>query len=125
MRNIPWPSVASAALLVDEVFPEQPVRQWVLSFPYPLCFLFASRPAIMGQVLGFIYRVIATQLIKKSGFSRKTARAVDPRGQGAVTHDDNFSHLARRLLTKPGQVFKPCHPHRSCHAVTASTDSRS
>jgi len=26
----------SAALLVDEVFPAQPVRQWVLSFPYPL-----------------------------------------------------------------------------------------
>jgi hypothetical protein len=26
----------AAALLVDEVFPEQPVRQWVLSFPYPL-----------------------------------------------------------------------------------------
>lgn len=26
----------SAALLVDEVFPEQPVRQWVLSVPYPL-----------------------------------------------------------------------------------------
>ncbi len=24
----------SAALLVDEVFPEQPVRQWVLSVPY-------------------------------------------------------------------------------------------
>ena len=23
----------SAALLVDEVFPKQPVRQWVLSFP--------------------------------------------------------------------------------------------
>ncbi len=33
----------SAALLVDEVFPEQPVRQWVLSVPYPLRFLFASR----------------------------------------------------------------------------------
>jgi hypothetical protein len=26
--------VESAALLVDEVFPEQPVRQWVLSIPY-------------------------------------------------------------------------------------------
>ncbi len=25
-----------AALLVYEVFPEQPVRQWVLSLPYPL-----------------------------------------------------------------------------------------
>lgn len=29
----------SAALLVDEVSPEQPVRQWVLSFPFPLRFL--------------------------------------------------------------------------------------
>lgn len=57
----------SAALLVDEVLPEQPVRQWVLSFPVPLCFLFASRPVIMGQVLGIVYRVIATHLIKKAG----------------------------------------------------------
>lgn len=44
----------SAALLVDEVFPEQPVRQWVLSFPYPLRFLFAARPDVMGQVLGIV-----------------------------------------------------------------------
>ncbi len=55
-------------LLVDEGFPEQPVRQWVLSFPYPLRFLFASRPAIMGRVLGMVYRVTATYLIKKAGF---------------------------------------------------------
>jgi len=52
----------SAALLVDEVFPEQPVRQWVLSVPYPLRFLFASHPAIMAQVLGIVYRCIATHL---------------------------------------------------------------
>ena len=69
----------SAALLVDEVFPEQPVRQWVLSFPFPLRFLFASRPAIMSKVLGIVYRVIATHLIKKAGFSCKTAHT------GAVT----------------------------------------
>ena len=43
----------SAALLVEEVFPEQPVRQWVLSVRYPLRFLFASRPAVMGRVLGW------------------------------------------------------------------------
>ena len=55
------------------------MRQWVLSFPYPLRFLFASRPAIMGRVLGIVYRVIATHLIKKAGFSRETAQA------GAVT----------------------------------------
>jgi len=29
--------------------------RWVLSFPYPLRFLFASHPAIMGQVLGIVY----------------------------------------------------------------------
>jgi hypothetical protein len=41
---LPRPLAESAALLVDEVFPEQPVRQWVLSVPYPLRFVFASRP---------------------------------------------------------------------------------
>jgi hypothetical protein len=56
----------SAALLVDEVLPERPMRQWVLSFPFQLRFLFASRPAVMGQVLGIVYRVIATHL-KKAG----------------------------------------------------------
>jgi Putative transposase/Transposase zinc-binding domain len=74
----------SAALLVDEVFPAQPVRQWVLSFPYPLRFLFASRPAIMSKVLGIVYRCIATHLIKKAGFSCTTART------GAVTLIQRF-----------------------------------
>jgi hypothetical protein len=43
----------SAALLVDEVLAE-PVRQWVLSVPSPLRFLFASRPEAMGHVLGTV-----------------------------------------------------------------------
>ena len=80
----------SAALLGDEVFPHQPVRQltpWmacsramqeqlprVLSFPFQLRLLFASRPAITGQVLGIVYRVISMHLVKKAGYSRKTAR---------------------------------------------------
>jgi hypothetical protein len=46
----------------------------VLSVPYPLRFLFASRSAMMGRVLGIVYRCIATHLIKKAEFSRKTAR---------------------------------------------------
>lgn len=74
----------SAALLVDELFPEQPARQWVLSFPYPLRFLFASRPTVMGQVLGIVHRCIATHLIKKTGFTNKTART------GAVTLIQRF-----------------------------------
>ena len=41
----------SAALLVDEVLPHQPIRQWVLSVPFPLWFLFAGQPKIMGKAL--------------------------------------------------------------------------
>ena len=36
--------VKSAAHLVDHVFPEAPLRQWVLTFPFPLRFLFANDP---------------------------------------------------------------------------------
>jgi len=43
-----------ATLLVDELFAEQPVRQWVLSVPYPLRVLFASRSEVMGGVLGIV-----------------------------------------------------------------------
>ncbi len=64
----------SSALLVDNVFPHQPVFQWVLSFPFPLRFLFASRPLITGQVLGIFYRVISMHLVRKVGYLRKTAR---------------------------------------------------
>jgi hypothetical protein len=56
----------------------------VLSVPYPLRFLFASRPDVMGRVLGIVYRCIATRLIKKAGFSRKMAEA------GAVTLIQRF-----------------------------------
>jgi ribosomal protein S27E len=63
----------SAVLLVNEVFPEQPARQQLLSGPYSSHFLFASCPAFMEHVLGIVCRRIATHLIRKAGFSRKVA----------------------------------------------------
>jgi hypothetical protein len=57
-----------SALLVD-VFPHQPVRQWVLSYPFPLRFLFASLPLVRGQVLGIVYRVISMHLVNKEDYS--------------------------------------------------------
>jgi hypothetical protein len=48
----------SAALLVDDVLPHEPIRQWVFSFPFQLRFLFASYPHIMGKVLGIGYWVL-------------------------------------------------------------------
>jgi ribosomal protein S27E len=44
--------IETSAHLVDHVFPEVPVRQWVLSFPWPLRLLFASRPDALGRCLG-------------------------------------------------------------------------
>ena len=37
----------SAALLVDEVLPERPLHQWVLSLPHALRFLLATHPAAL------------------------------------------------------------------------------
>ena len=44
----------------------------------PIGFLFASRPLITGQVLGIVYRVISMYLVKKAGYSQKTARTPCP-----------------------------------------------
>ena len=47
--------VDSAVLLTDEVLPKVPLRQWVLSVPFQLRFLFASYPELMGRA-GFVAR---------------------------------------------------------------------
>ena len=69
----------SAALLVDEILPHQPMRQWVLSVPFPLRFLFASNPKAMTGVLGIVYRAISTHLTHKAGLTKPPAKT------GAVT----------------------------------------
>ena len=60
------------------------MRQWVLSVPFPLRFLFASQPAVMGKALGIVYRAIATHLTHKAGFTPTTAKT------GAVTLIQRF-----------------------------------
>ena len=77
--------VESAALLVDEVLPRLPMRQWVLSFPFQLRFLFASRPEIMSRVLGLVYRAIETHLVQQAGCTRATTAKT-----GAVTLIQRF-----------------------------------
>ncbi len=73
-----------AALLVDEVLPREPLRQWVLSVPFALRYLFATDPAVMGQVLGIVTRAIASHLIKAAGMTYATAQT------GAVTLIQRF-----------------------------------
>jgi hypothetical protein len=74
----------TAALLSDEVFPYVPLRQWVISFPFPLRYLFAAHPQAMGKVLGIVYRAISTHQIHKAGYSLKKGAT------GAVTLIQRF-----------------------------------
>jgi ribosomal protein S27E len=74
----------TAALLVDDVLPYKPIRQWVLSFPYPLRFLLANSPQVMSKVLAIVNRVISTHLIKKAGSNKAQAQT------GAVTLIQRF-----------------------------------
>jgi len=57
-----------AALLVDEVLPQEPMRQWAPSVPFAMRYLVATDPAVMGQVLGIVYRAIASHLIKAASY---------------------------------------------------------
>ena len=41
----------TAALLVDELLPRQPIRHWVLSLPFALRYLLATRPEVLTGVL--------------------------------------------------------------------------
>ena len=88
----------SAALLVDELFPQLPIRQWVLSVPFALRFLLAREPQVIGSVLGIVYRTLASYLIHQAGFTADTAQT------GAVTLIDRAHPCARpfgRLAVVP------------------------
>jgi ribosomal protein S27E len=74
----------TAALLADEVLPEHPLRQWVLSLPHALRFLLASDPDALTLVLGVVYRAIARHLINQAGLARATGAT------GAVTLVQRF-----------------------------------
>jgi hypothetical protein len=59
--------VESAAHLIDYVLPDVPVRQWVLSFPWPLRMLFAARPDALSRCLSVITRAIQSDLTHRAG----------------------------------------------------------
>ena len=96
----------SAALLVDSVLPRQPIRQWVLSVPFPLRWLFASKPRILSKALKVVTRAIGTYLVKKAGFGHVTAKT------GAVTLIQRFGS-ALNLNT---------HFHMLFHGVATLSD---
>ena len=76
--------VDTAALLIDEILPPVPIRQWVLSVPFPLRFMFAREPAVMSAVLGIVIRAIEGHLVARAGYTRAHGQT------GAVTLIQRF-----------------------------------
>ena len=74
----------SAALLVDDILPERPHRQWVLSLPFPLRLLVVKNPKLLSEIVKITYREISGYLITKAGQKRSSAQS------GAVTYIQFF-----------------------------------
>jgi hypothetical protein len=89
--------------------------------PFPLRLLFASQPAVMGKVLGIVYRTIATHLIRKAGYTKAMART------GAVTLIQCFggalnAHIHFHMLFLDGVYFDGADKLRFRH-VQAPTNN--
>ena len=74
----------TAAHLVDSVLPQQPIRQWVLSFPFQIRLCLAVRPKIMARALEITHSVISQHYRKKAGLPKHRAKS------GAVTLIQRF-----------------------------------
>jgi len=88
----------TAAHLVDHVFKEVAVRQWVLSFPFPLRYLMAYDSKIQSKVLEITIRAISSfykQSAKKKGvaFPKTGAVTVIQRFGGSVNLNPHFHML--------------------------------
>lgn len=74
----------TAAHLVDSVLPVQPVRQWVLSFPFQIRLCLAVMPKIMAKALEITNSVISNFYRKKTALQKTKAKT------GAVTLIQRF-----------------------------------
>ena len=63
------------------MLPRVPLRQWVLSFPWPLRVMFAARPDGLTRVLAIVTRALSSAVIRRAGLRR---------GQGAQTGSITF-----------------------------------
>lgn len=74
----------TAAHLVDAVLPINPIRQWVISFPFPIRLCLAVRPKIMAKALNITHTAISAYYRKKAKLPKSNAKT------GAVTLIQRF-----------------------------------
>jgi hypothetical protein len=80
----------TAAHLVDRVLPEAPIRQWVLSLPYPLRFRLAYDRELLTAVLTVFIRTLFRSLRRRARATWGIRRTIP----GAVTFIQRFGSAA-------------------------------
>ena len=75
-----------AAFLVDHVFPQVPVRQWVVSFPMPLRFWMARNPRLTMAALHIFQRILKRHYVNCA----KKQNAVGELQTGSITMVQRF-----------------------------------
>ncbi|MBN2338893.1 MAG: transposase zinc-binding domain-containing protein [Acidobacteria bacterium] len=72
---------------LDRVFPEEPVRQWVLSVPYPLRYRLANDASLVTAVARIFQRAVFASIRRRAGMRSLNRRA----RSGAVLFIQRFS----------------------------------
>ena len=65
----------TAAHLVDHVFPEVPVRQWVLSVPFKLRYRLAYDSSLVRDVLQIFVRAVFASIRRRAGMAASNRKA--------------------------------------------------
>ena len=76
----------TAAWLVDRVLPEVPIRQWVLTLPFPLRFRMAYDAPFTSEMLRIFVRTVFASLRRRARKYKKMPRVEC----GAVTFVQRF-----------------------------------
>jgi len=76
----------TAAHLVDRVFPEVPVRQWVLSLPFALRYRLAYDSKLLGDVLHIFIQAVFSSLLRRA----RESKGIHKAKCGAVTFIQRF-----------------------------------
>lgn len=81
----------TAAWLVDRVFPDDvPVRQWVLSLPYPIRFLCAFDPEVARGVRSILIRAVSSFYVRNA-----RQRGIENTKAAAVAFQQRFDQSLR------------------------------
>ena len=88
---------AGALTLVDHVLPEVPIRQFVLTLPFPLRFPLAFDGKLLGQVLRIFIDTVASNYRKR--LADRGIRAVLYMGTlSAIKHNSVIAAFHARLI---------------------------